>query len=221
MSETYSATRAYVTMNNTNLASSYGLQLTSYSVGSPAPLVKLIDVPGRPGKLDATLALNGKVNYTSRKITMTFHVRNNSYPDFQTLLSTLLKLFSGIESKVVFSTDPSWYYKGRFTVDHKKTNPITSTITLTCADAHPYKMEAYEVSGTISSSGYVTAVGKDYNGTVTIYCSSAMSVTFGGKTYQLSSGNNVVRELHISSGNNSLRFTGSGTVRISYERGVL
>jgi len=213
--------RAYVTINGTNLDTTYGLGLTEYSVGTPTPLLNLIAVPGRPGKLDATLALNGKVNYTTRPVTAEFHVRNNPYPDFHTLLSNLLALFNGTESKVVFSTDPDWYYKGRFTIDADKTNEVSSTIVIKCDDAFPYKLEEYTQTGTLSGgTGTLFCVGKDYNGTVTINVSAAMSLTFGGNTYQLASGNNVIREIHIAKGNNSLSFTGTGTVRVTYERGI-
>lgn len=218
---TYTASRAYVTVNGKNLAQEYGMNLTSYSVGTPVPLVKLIDVPGRPGKLDATLALNGKVNYSTRPVTAEFHLRNSTYPDFQTLLSNLLKLFNGTESKVVFSTDPDWYYKGRFTIDVKKSNPITATVTLSCQEAFPYKLESITVEDTISSSKYVYCTGKDYNGSVTIYASASMQVTFSGTTYQLKSGDNLIPEIHFANGSNSLRFAGTGTVRITYERGIL
>lgn len=218
--ETYKAKRAYVTLGGKNLAETYGMNLVSYSTGVPTPLVKLIDVPGRPGKLDATLALNGKVNYTSRPVTAEFHVRYNPYPDFETLVSTLSALFNGVESKMVFSTDPDWYYKGRFVIDKKKSNPITSTITISCKEAFPYKLEEVTVEDTISSSKYVYCTGKEYNGAPTIYASVAMQVTFSGTTYQLKAGNNIIREIHFNSGSNSLRFLGTGTVRITYERGI-
>lgn len=219
--ETYTASRAYVTINGTNLETAHGMHLTEYSVGTPVPLVKLIDVPGRAGKLDATLALNGKVNYITRPVTAKFHVRNSPYPDFQTLLSTLLALFNGTESKMVFSTDPDWYYKGRFLVDTKKSNPITATITISCKEAYPYKLEESTVEDTISNAKDVYCTGKDYNGAVTIRTSAVMQVTFGGATYQLATGDNIVREIHFSSGSNRLRFTGTGTVKITFERGIL
>jgi len=214
--------KAYVTLNGVNLLATHMMNLVSYEIGSPVPLVKIITVPGRPGNLDATLALNGKVNYVSRPITARFHIRNNPYDAWHTKLSTLLKLFDGVESKMVFSTDPDWYYKGRFTFELEKTSEVSSFITLTCDDAFPYKLEDITVSDTISGSKYVYCTGKDYNGTVTIYSSSSsMSVRFGSQTYQLRSGNNVIREIHLSSGSNSLYFTGTGSVRITYERGVL
>ena len=218
--ETYKSERAYVTLNGINLAQEYGMNLVSYSTGSPTPLIKLIDVPGKPGKLDATLALNGKVNLTSRTVKAEFHIRNNEYSDFETLLSTLSPIINGTESKIIFSTDPDWYYKGRFKITPKKTNPVSSSITITCADAFPYKLEEHSVSTTISGSKTVSCEGREYNGDLTITVSAAMQITFGGQTYQLAKGENIVREIHLSSGSNSLKFTGTGTVDIKYERGI-
>lgn len=212
---------AYATINGINLLTEYKMKLLSYEVGSPVPLIKLIDVPGRAGKLDATLALNGKVNYTTRPVSAVFHIRNITYEDWHILLSELHSLFQGTESKLIFSTDSRWHYKGRFTIVPEKTNPVTGKITIQCSEAFPYKLEDYEVQATISSSRYVTCIGETYNGTVTIYASTAMSVTFAGVTYQLVTGHNIMWDIHIKKGNNSLRFVGTGTVKISYERGIL
>lgn len=210
----------YVKLNNINLFREYGMRLTSFVIGTPSPEIKLIDVPGRPGKLDATLALNGKVNLSTRKVSATFHIRNTDYSNWHILTSNLNKLFNGTDSKMIFSTDPDWYYKGRFSIDSKKTNPITSTITISCNEAFPYKLEYVEQSETVNTSANVYCIGKEYNGKITIYSSTTMSVTFKGKTYQLSTGNNIIREIHLSEGSNTLSFTGTGTVTISYERGV-
>lgn len=210
---------AYATLGGVNLKTRFGMNLLSYNVGAPVPLIKIIEVPGKPGGLDATLALNGKVNLVSRPITATFHVRNNPYEDWHTLLSSVLQLFNGVESKLYISTDPDWYYKGRFLIDPDKSNEVSSQITVSCDAAFPYKLETITVEDTISSSKYVYCTGLEYNGPVTIYVSSAMQVTFDGTTYQLSTGNNTVPEIHLTTGSNSLRFTGTGTVRITYERG--
>lgn len=210
---------AYATLGGMNLRQRFGMNLLSYNVGAPVPLIKIIDVPGKPGGLDATLALNGKVNLVSRPITAEFHIRNNPYEDWHTLLSNLLQLFNGTESRLSFSTDPDWYYKGRFLIDPNKSNDVTSTITISCEAAFPYKLETVTVEDTISSSKYVYCTGLEYNGPVTIYASASMQVTFSGITYQLGTGNNSVPEIHLGTGSNSLRFAGTGTVRITYERG--
>lgn len=210
---------AYATLGGINLLTRYGMNLLSYNVGAPVPHIKIIEVPGKPGGLDATLALNGKVNLLSRPITATFHIRNNPYEDWHTLLSNLLALFNGVESKLSFSTDPDWYYKGRFLLEPDKSNEVSSQVTISCEAAFPYKLESITVEDTVSSSKYVYCTGMEYNGPVTIYASSIMQVTFSGTTYQLNVGNNLIPEIHLASGSNSLRFTGTGTVRVSYERG--
>lgn len=219
--ESRNEAHAYATLNGTNMLTAHNMELLAYSIGNPVPVIRLIDVPGRPGKLDATLALNGKVNYSTRPITVEFHIRDITQEEWRTLMSTLFKLYDGTETKLVLSTDPDWYYKGRFTVAPERSNPVTGKVVLQCEEAFPYKLESVTVSQTISSSGYVACVGKDYNGPLTVYCSSTMSMTFGSKTYQLAAGNNSVPEIHLASGNNSIRFVGSGTVRITYERGIL
>lgn len=212
---------AYATINGINLLTEYKMELLSYDIGSPVPLIKLIDVPGRAGKLDATLALNGKVNYTTRPVSAVFHIRDITYENWHTLISELYALLQGTESKLVFNTEPRWHYKGRFTIVPEKTNPVTGTIEIECSETHPYKLEDYEVQATISNSKYVTCVGEMYNDTVTIYASTAMSVTFNGVTYQLVAGNNIMWDIHMKKGNNSLRFVGTGNIKIAYERGIL
>ena len=210
----------YVTLNNVNLEQEYGMKLTIFTISSPSPITKYIDVPGRPGKLDATLALNGKVNLSTRKVSATFHVRDCTYSDWHTLLSALNTSFNGIESKIVFSSDPDWYYKGRFKIDTNKSNQITSTITISCNEVFPYKLEYVEESHTVTSSVQFSMVGKEYNSTINIRASAAMSMVFEGQTYQLKSGNNKMYPIHLRNGNNTLYFSGNGTVVVSYERGV-
>ncbi len=230
--------KAYVLFDGLNSYDVFGMNLVSYSIGNPEPLTKYIDVPGRPGQLDATLALNGKVNYTKRAIEMEFRVVNNPYYDWHALMSELWKLLEGTEIKIVFSNDREWYYKGRFSVETSKTNEVTSTITISSKYVFPYKLDAsgehdywdydptdFTVSwasdNTISSSGEITCIGYAYNGPVTIYASALMQVTFDGTTYQMAIGENTLYEIQFEEGENTLTFAGSGVVRIAYERGVL
>lgn len=210
----------YVTLNNVNLEQEYGMKLTEFAISSPSPITKYIDVPGRPGKLDATLALNGKVNLSTRKVSATFHVRDCTYSDWHTLLSALNTAFNGIESKIVFSSDPDWYYKGRFKIDTKKSNQITSTITISCNEVFPYKLEYVEESHTVTSSVQFSIVGKEYNSTMTIRSSSVLSLVFEGTTYQIIPGTNMMYAIHLKNGNNTLYFSGTGSVTILFERGV-
>lgn len=213
--------KAYVTINGTNLLTTYAMELMTKKIGEAVPDIKIIEVPGRPGGLDATLALNGKVNYLYRPIEMVFHIRDITEEDFDTLCSTLSAKFNGTLSKVVFSTDPDWYYKGRFKIDKERTNAVTATITMTCEKAFPYKLETFSVTGESSSSLWVNCIGKDYNGPVTANASAAVSITANSKTYSLAAGDNELPEVILSKGSNQVRISGAATVTFTYERGIL
>lgn len=220
--ETQAYKRAYAMLGNENLENLYGLKLKSYSIGSPYILTNYIDVPGRAGKLDATLALNGKVNYTVRSVSAQFHVSNLRHDAYTELLEKLYKRYHGTENKLAFSFDPDWYYKGRFEVSGTKENDISADIEFTSDNVFPYKLEQTTVSASVSISTSVTLLGKAYNSALTINASTAsMTVTFAGTTYTLVKGDNLVPELHLSEGDNVLTFQGLGTVRVTYERGVL
>lgn len=214
--------RATVTIDGVNLETAYGLKLTEYDIGSPTILTNYIDVPGRPGMLDATLALNGKVNYTKRSVSAEFHVSDLTHDGYADLMQTLRTKYHGVEAKMKFSFDSDWYYKGRFEVSGTKSNDVSADIEISSSNVFPYKLEETTVSKTVGSSSSVTLVGKAYNGALTINASVAsMTVTFAGATYTLAKGNNLVPEIHLSEGNNTLTFKGSGTVKVTYERGVL
>lgn len=217
----------YATLNGINLQTSYGMELVAYDVGEPQPLINLIAVPGRPGKLDATLALNGKVNYISRSVRAEFVIRDITYDEWQSRISTLFPLFQGVESKLTISTDPNYYYKGRFLISKEKNNPVTGSIVLECTEAFPYKLETVTVEDTrTAEQKSVNVLGGAYNGAVSIYASSTGDVTFLNDkgiydSVRLKAGTNAVPELHLRQGSNTLLFSYTGAVRITWERGIL
>ena len=54
-----------------------------------------------------------------------------------------------------------------------------------------------------------------------ITTTTGMKVTFNGRSYNLSKGVNIIDDIVMVSGENVLTFTGTGTVTIEYNGGVL
>ena len=204
-----------------NLKTEYGVNLVSYSVGTPVPMIKTIQVPGRPGQLDATLALNGRVNYISRPVSARFHVRNNPYERWHPLLSKLLKLFNGTEIRMSFSTDPGWYYKGRFILTPEKTGEVNSYFTLSCEEAFPYKLTLSETDWHIRESHHFNLEGHDYNSALKVNATAEMTMTLNGVTALITAGENLLREFRLAPGENYGQIDGTGYVSVRYESGVL
>ena len=146
-----SEARTYVTINGVDMRT-YGLELTDYKIGAPVPVTNYIDVPGRMGRLDVSDALNGYVSYSHREIEMTFHVRQ-TYTEWHSLISALSAAVDGVQSHVIFSKDPDWYYRGRFVIDFIKSNPVSGDVILSCRDAFPFKLKFFEETMTLENGG--------------------------------------------------------------------
>ena len=74
---------------------------------------------------------------------------------------------------------------------------------------------------TISGKTTVTMYNNGRLITPTINCSSSMTLTYGGKTYNLTAGDNKPWGLKLQNGRNDLIFNGNGTAKILFKWEVL
>lgn len=198
-----------------------------------------VDIPGGNGVLDLTEVLTGYPVYNNRTGSHEYYVANG-YQDWDVLYSEIMNYLHGKSLVASLEDDPTFYYEGRFTVNSWKSDKNWSTIVIDY-NVYPYKrsfntsdenwlwdpfdFETGVINETnninIKGSGTITIIGLGEPVVPTIYLSAAMSVQFNGKTYELSSGNNVNPNIVIKSGQNTLKFTGTGTVTITYRGGSL
>ena len=73
----------------------------------------------------------------------------------------------------------------------------------------------------VSGSTTVVIVGKHKKTYPTITASSAMTVAYNGATYNLTEGINKLYDMILDEGENTLTFSGSGSVLIEYTGGSL
>ena len=73
----------------------------------------------------------------------------------------------------------------------------------------------------VSGSTTVVIVGKRKKTYPTITASSAMTVAYNGATYNLTEGINKLYDMILDEGENTLTFSGSGSVLIEYTGGSL
>lgn len=229
------------TINDKHTFYDYGLYVTNTNpVSPPKPRTQSIIIPGRNGNLDITEALSGYTIYENRIITL--KMGGKKKPELWSgFMSTFLNEIHGKKVKLVFDEEQEYYYVGRATVnsDYERTGGIARfTVTI---DAEPYKysvtdsMEPWEwdtfsfVDGVIMNysdlnvSGEMecTIVGSEMPVIPEIIASSEMSVEFEGKVYQLSTGKNKIYDIVVENKEYPIKFTGNGTVSISYRRGRL
>lgn len=198
-----------------------GLWLKKYpAITPPAPKISYVDVPGADGALDLSKALTGHMTYNRRTITMEFTMLapRDLWPEKH---SDVMDALHGMEMDVILDDDPEYCYTGTMIVSGYDPQKVTSGVTIT-ADVEPYKTRidptkrSFTVSGSLTAD--VTTMRKPVCPRIT--ASAAMQMDFGGKSYSLSAGENVLDDVILrGDAANTFTFTGDGTVTLEYREG--
>ena len=206
------------------------------------PTVKenMVNIPGGDGVLDLTASLAGRPTYNNRTGSWTFYVQNG-FKDWSTLYSEIMVYLHGQTFKAILEDDPAYFYEGRFSVNQWKSDKDYSQIVINY-NVGPYKKE---VNNTGSDwlwdpFNFGTGIIRNYKNLsvlmtltvvvegdimdsipVIIASASGMQVTYEGNTYNLAKGANTIPQIVLHSGENTLVFTGQGTITIENTGGRL
>lgn len=193
----------------------------SVEVESPQPVTYTVEVPGRDGELDFTEALDSRVHYKPRKISMEFYCfgEDGELPELeQNCINTL----HGRKMPIYLDADPEYYYLGRLSVSWKYgENLDTVSIEAEC-DPYKYKRQetvcGYDVEETL-------AVNLENTGWMPvsplIETDSEMQLVFGNTSAVLSPGTQKVPGLVLAKGNTALTVNGTGHIEFTFREGAL
>ncbi len=225
-----------VTFGDKHSFDDFGIYLTSKTINPPEPQTNTISVPLRDGSIDLTESLTNDVKYNDRKIDMTFSVVH-PMEQWSDKVSEIENYLHGKRMKVVFDDDANFYYIGRLKVNEWSSQKSIGKLVIECV-ADPYKYDIQDdwlwdpfdfengyISESenipVSGSTTIVIVGKRKKTYPTITASSAMTVAYNGATYNLTEGINKLYDMILDEGENTLTFSGSGSVLIEYTGGSL
>lgn len=227
-----------VTFGIKNSYDDFGLILTDKDIGFPEPKLEKVDVIGADGVIDLSEVLNDDIKYKTRKLQFTFTVlKGNKY--WASTVADIANYLHGKKLRIQMDFDPAYYYTGRCKINSFKTSKRLCTITID-AECEPYRLD---INGngekwlwdTFSfQNGFIRVNAVTVNGSLqvnlqnqrkivspTFTCSTAMTVTFDGVTYNLPKGKTQVLGIRLQYGTNYVTFKGNGTVKIEYQGGAL
>lgn len=227
-----------VTFGTKNSYDDFGLILTNKDIGFPEPKLEKVDVIGADGVIDLSEVLNDDIKYKTRKLQFTFTVlKGNKY--WASTVADVANYLHGKKLRIQMDFDPAYYYTGRCKINSFKTSKRLCTITID-AECEPYRLD---INGngekwlwdTFSfQNGFIRVNAVTVNGSLqvnlqnqrkivspTFTCSTAMTVTFDGVTYNLPKGKTQVLGIRLQYGTNYVTFKGNGTVKIEYQGGAL
>lgn len=227
-----------VTFGTKNSYDDFGLILTDKNIGFPEPKLEEVDVIGADGVIDLSEVLNDDIKYKTRKLQFTFTVlKGNKY--WASTVADVANYLHGKKLRIQMDFDPAYYYTGRCKINSFKTSKRLCAITID-AKCEPYRLD---INGngekwlwdTFSfQNGFIRVNTVTVNGSLqvnlqnqrkivspTFTCSTAMTVTFDGVTYNLPKGKTQILGIRLQYGTNYVTFKGNGTVKIEYQGGAL
>lgn len=92
----------------------FGLYLPEYTIPSPTPQTKFIDIIGRDGPVDLSNAL-GDIHFGARKWTLNFKCFDPTI-NWHTLTTNVMNAIHGKRLNFEFADDPNYFWTGRFNV---------------------------------------------------------------------------------------------------------
>lgn len=198
-----------------------GIWLTKYpAISPPTPKTRFVDVPGKDGALNMSKTLTGFMQYNRRTMQLEFAIMapRMMWPDVH---SEIMDQLHGMETSMILDDDPEYMYTGILAVNAYDPGKVTSGVTIT-ADIEPYKTRLKDTikSFTVDGSKAATISVERMPTVPVIAASAAMSMTFGGVTYSLNAGENIIPDVILRHDQeNAFTFTGSGDVSLKYREG--
>lgn len=123
----------------------WGLYWTDVFIGEPEVETYTINVPGRHGKLDLSEVLTGEPVYKNRVVSASF-VFPSKGALWHERYSEILNELHGQVVRLIFDSDPGYYYEGRCSVSSAREDGFYSSFSVT-VDAFPLKYELLDSLG--------------------------------------------------------------------------
>jgi hypothetical protein len=233
-----------ITFGDKNTWDDWRLIPTSRPVLSPpAVREKLIDIPGRNGLFDLSTLFTNEPTYTNRVGSFEFIIHPDYFRNIDTVYSNVRNYLHGQRMQMLLEDDPDHYYEGLFFISNVGAGSSFNVITIDY-NVSPYKSERFTtaeewewdpfdfetgvISGTLAglvvngaNSLSVELYGAHKQISLTFTTNANLTVTVGSVTYSLSTGVTTVPGLAMAEGLNTLVFSGTGTVTITYRGGSL
>ena len=226
-----------IIIQDKNTYTDYKLIPTSRpAVNPPEPKTNYADVNGINGTLDLSTVLIGHMLYNNRSGQWDFIVKKRVLPWQAEYMELLNALHGRYFDRIRLEDDLYYYYKGRLTVKSWKSDKVNTGVSIGYY-LEPYKYEdtnsledwlwdpfSFETGIireykdiTVSSSTTLHIPGSSRPYIPTITASTAMTMTYGGQSYNLAAGENVFNDIILASADADLTFSGSGTVSVLYQ----
>lgn len=211
-----------VKFGNKHTFDDWGLVLTEKSLGLPEPKISSVQIEGADGEIDTSEVLSGEIKYNNRPLTFKFTM-TDEYEDFNDKVTRIANYLHGRKMRIILDEDNLCYYFGRCTINEWLTDRRIAQIAISC-NCEPYKYDLTEtiITATINGDTKVDVYGKRMTVCPKITATGNVSLLIAGSGISIPNGIEYeILDFYIREGENTLTFTGSGTIQLTYIGGEI
>lgn len=219
----------------------FNVAMESKTISFPSKKKVKDSVPFMNGEYDfSTIGANGEITYENREIKIVLGFPAANKEKLQVMYSNVLEwLVDSGKQQLIFDEIHDYYFVAEVESNSSLEEIIAYGKLEIIFTALPFKYSvdyvgndiwdtfnfeedyAQDVNFTINGNKTITIYKPGRNVRPTIYSSSNMSMTYNGKTYNLTSGNNNIYGFYLTQLENKLTFSGTGTIKFIFRKEVL
>ena len=199
----------------------WNIVLTKASIPLPSIKTSSVDIKGANGILDLSEVLTGDVCYGNRDIKLTFAMMEDR--DYYSTMTDIANYLHGKKVTLKLSNDDEYFYSGRAVISMCEYSYGKSSLVITMS-ADPFKYSVTESNAFVNLNNETRSLvlpNKRMRVAPTLVVTGSVTMTFEGKTYTLQAGEQQLLNFVLSEGNNTVSFSGTGSVKITYRQGAL
>lgn len=199
----------------------WDLLMTARNIGDAEPKENYIPIPGADGEKDITEAF-GEVKYNPRTLSPTFDMFQKP-SDWLRIKDEITNYLHGKKLKIIYDTDPNYYYLGRCKVTNFSNNTTVGHIQIeaTC-EPYKFKLNPTVVRNTVTAGNTYKYTNDRKRVIPTLEFSAAMTIEFKGNSYSFGAGSHKSLAIEFLEGENEIKIVeGSGTLTVTYQEARL
>lgn len=200
--------------------------LSSWALGDAELHEEYADVPGHSGPLDlSTVLTDGEPYYGSRPFEATLESSEGTRLEREARINQMINWLDGWKLNITLPDDPTHYITGRVRVRKLYNDQAHASVQVT-ATCEPWRYSSSETVVGFTATETEQTVALINNGRrsvvpVVTVSGGSVNLAFGTSSWALGAGVYALPDIYLQSGSHPLRYSGTGTVLLTYREAVL
>lgn len=205
-----------------------GWTLTGWQLSAPVQKTKHLDKLGGDGSWDLSTALTGGImRYADRQLTASFECSEGDRMTREDTIRQMVNRLDGERVEIELPDDPYHYLVGRVSVQRGYNDMAHAAVTVS-AVCEPWKYADVEIVRTLTATAAektVTLANAGRRAVVPLLTvagsGASVRLSYGTASVSLAAGEHKWPDLLLTPGAHAVKYSGSGTLTITYREAVL